>query len=324
MNFCRKLVVTFISIYIWGCKQEVIIKDGKFTGINPVSHTDVIYKGKSDTVLVSTYDGKIYEVIKGKSSKKQLTAINDEIYAIAYNSDKDEIYAATLNSGIAVIDVYNGNILKYLPLNDSWAKQLVFNSENGILATYDYKGNHYLWRVNDGFKRIHTPIKLQELKPRHIHNNGDIYFEDKRGFIVWNYQTNFEEEKRTLKGGLADIDKNKDLLLINGKEFTLYRTTSDKIQFTLQHPDWPIYVPERDTTIDIPLSLEIVSGQLSEKYIFTCGLDKSIRKWDKQSGELVKTYGPLRNTPSGIAITEDEMQFVVTDLGGNILFRNID
>ena len=57
--------------------------------------------------------------------------------------------------------------------------------------------------------------------------------------------------------------------------------------------------------------------------IYTLGLDKSLRKWEKQSGELIETYSLHRGTPSAMDISKDESQLVTVDLLGKIHFWNL-
>jgi len=315
--------ILFLSIILWSCKQEISIKKGRFTAVNPVSYTDVIYKADRDTVFVSGFDGKIHEVIKSETKQQQIAAIGDEIYAMAYDKRKSRLYAATLNSGIVVVNTKDGSVVKQLPLKNTWAKQLTYNSHNGILATYDFKGYHYVWNTNEDFNAIETPKVLQGTRPRYIRDNGDIFFDGKQGVIVWNYKTKTIIQKNKTSGHLIDVDDQNNYLMLSGKEFSFFDTKADSIVYSQKHPDWPIYVADKDTTVKVPLHLEIISGIITTYTIYTCGLDKSLRKWDKQSGELMNTYLLSKNTPSAMDIAKDGGQLVIVDLGGNIQFQEL-
>ena len=107
------------------------------------------------------------------------------------------------------------------------------------------------------------------------------------------------------------------------KEFGFFDTKADSLRYTQQHPDWPVYVADKDTIINVPLSLEITSGIITVNTIYTCGLDKSLRRWDKQSGNLLTTYPPCENTPSAMDISQDQEQLVIVDLGGGITFQEL-
>lgn len=97
----------------------------------------------------------------------------------------------------------------------------------------------------------------------------------------------------------------------------------DSVFYQNKHPDWPIYVADKDTTVNVPLNLEIISGIMTADNIYTLGLDKSLRKWEKQSGELIETYSLHRGTPSAMDISKDESQLVTVDLLGKIHFWNL-
>lgn len=323
MKLYKTSTLLFLLMILWGCQQEISVKKNSFTAINPVSYTDVIYKTNRDTVFVSTFDGKIYEVIKRNTKKQQTASVNDEIYAIAYNAEKANLYAATLNSGIVVINTKDGSIIKRLPLKETWAIKLFFNPVNGILATYDFKGNHYVWNTNEDFKSIKTPDILKQIYPKYIKDNGDIYFEGRGKVLVWNYKTNSIKKKSKISGQLIDVDRNENYLLLSGKQFSFYNPKSDSTVFTKKHPNWPIYLANKDSILNVPLNLEITLGLMTTTAIYTSGLDKSLRKWDKSNGELLETYSHYRNTPSAMAIAEDESQLVVVNLGGQVKFQEL-
>ncbi|MEJ4088308.1 hypothetical protein [Galbibacter orientalis] len=323
MNLYRITGIVFLLIIVWGCKQEISIKKSGFTAINSLSYTGVVYQTKRDTVFTSTFDGKIYQIINGESQRKQIVAINDEIYDIAFNARENHIYAATLNSGIVIIDIKKGYVIKELPLKETWAKELVYNLHTGILCTYDFKGNHYIWDTRENFKLLSTPEELKKLRPKFINDNGAIYFDGKGAVVVWNYKNNTILDSSKIGGELMDVDENRNYMLLSGKEFSYYNKKMDSLLFKQKHPNWPIYVADKDTTVNVPLSLEIISGLMTTNNIFTLGLDKSFRKWDKHSGELLKTYTLYQNTPTAMDLAEDESQLVIVDLGGAIKFQEL-
>ncbi|MDG3581240.1 WD40 repeat domain-containing protein [Galbibacter pacificus] len=323
MKFYKIATLVFLSLLFTNCKQRITIKKSKFTGINPVSYTDVVFTSSRDTVFVSTYDGKIYELINQKNNRKQIAAIDDEIYNMAYNAEKNEVYAATLHLGIVVINTLSGALIKKIPLKASWAYQLCYNQKNGILATFDFKGNHYIWDTENDFKQLDTPAELKQMRPKHITDNGDIYFDGRMNkILVWNYKTN-EIKQHTIKGKLADVDSEANFLLIDGKEFGYYNTASDSLYYSKKHPDWPIYLADKDTTVNVPLNLEVITGLMTKGHLYTYGLDKSIRKWNKPSGAIVETYSKHRATPSAMDITQDRSQLVTVDLKGGIEFWDL-
>lgn len=321
-GFSKIIVLFLIAGFIAGCQQHITVKKTKMTGINPVSYTDVTFRSGRDTVLVSTFDGKIYEVVRNHPGKKQVAHINDEIYDMAYDPGKEEIYAATLHSGIAVIDVRNGKTVRTLPLKTTWAHRLCYNPENGILATYDFKGNNYLWDTTKDFSTLDIPEQLKKLRPQYIADNGTVYFDGNGKITAWNSGTDTVEQT-DVKGRLADVDDENNLLLTGGKEFAFYHSEQDSVYYRKAHPDWPIYLADRDTIVNVPLSLEINFALMTGESVYTCGLDKSLRKWDKRSGALAETFSSHRNTPSGMDMNTGKTQLVTVDLGGNIRFWDL-
>lgn len=229
MNLYKITGILFLSIVLLGCQQGISIKKGRFTAINPVSYTDVVYKANRDTVFVSTFDGKIYKLFNGQAKKQQITAIEDEIYDMAYSAKLNRLYVATLNSGIVAINAKNGDIIKKLPLGKTWAKELCYNNQNGILGASDVKGKHYIWDTYNDFKQINTPLALKQTRPKHIADNGDIFFNGKEEILVWNYKTNAIIQKNKIQGQLMDVDKRK----------IIYYSVGNNLAFTKQ--GWIVY-----------------------------------------------------------------------------------
>ncbi len=319
-----KLVIGFIFLVVYtSCRQQVSVKSGKLTGINPVSYTDVVYKAELDTVLASTFDGKIYEIINGRSGRNQIAAIEDEVYSMVYDFGQDRIIVATLNSGILVLDGETGETLRKIGLKEAWSYDLYYNEQVGILCSYDVKGNSYVWNTKDNFNTLMIPTELKGVLPRFISEDGAVYFDGVSSIYVWKYLMNEVTEIEGVKGKLIDVDHEGNCLLFSNKQFAFYSKETDDFRFQKRHPDWPMYIADRDTTIYIPLSLHLISGVLTEKHIYTCGLDKSIRKWDKLSGELIETFLQHPGTISAVALSEDESQLVSVDLMGEVKFWDL-
>lgn len=324
MNFYKITSLSLVALFFVSCKQEIIIKEHRLTGINPIAYTDVVYNASVDTVLVSTFNGKIYQLTNGSENKKQIASIDDEIYNLIYNDSEKELYAATLNSGIIVINILNGTIINKLSIQESWAYQLCFNDKNTLLATFDFKGKNYIWETKNNFRKIETPPELNQMRLKYIADNGDIYFEGKGKIIVWNYATNNIEQQK-VRGKIVDVDDDKNMLMIgNGdKDFFFYNYEIDSVFYQKKHPDWPIHIPEKDSIVYVPLSLEIISGAMANKFAYTYGLDKSIRKWNKLTGELLETNSKHKGTISGIHINKRKNQLVTVDLLGGIQFWDL-
>ena len=319
MKFYKITLLLLISIVFTNCQQKITVKRHKLTGINPIAYTDVVFKSSRDTVFVSTFDGKIYEIIKKNENKKLIATIDDEIYNLAFNAEKNEIYAVTLNSGIVIINSLTGAVVRELPIKQTWAYQLYYNEQNGILATFDFKGNHYFWDTKNDFRTIKTLEELNKMRPKHISDNGDVYFDGQGKIVIWNYTTD-DIEQPQINGNIAYVDDKKNILLIKGKEFAFYNSKLDSVLYKKNHPNWPIHLSDKDSIVNVPLSLEVISGFATNKFVYTYGLDKSIRKWSKLSGDLTETYSKHKGTLSGMDINNYENQLVTVDLLGKIRF----
>ena len=325
MKFYKITALILTALFFTNCEQKITLKKNKLTSINPVAYTDVVYRSNRDTVFVSTYSGKIYELINNKEDRKQIASIDDEIYNLVYNNQSDELYAATLNSGILIINASTGVIEGTLPIQQTWASQLYFNQQSALLATFDFKGNHYVWDLKNDYKLLETPTEFQQMRPKYIADNGDIYFDGKGKIIRWNYKTN-DIASLNSSGHIADVDAEKNVVLIGGKEFAFYNAEVDSILYKVKHPDWPIHISGKereDSIVNVPLSLEVLSGLASPKFIYTYGLDKSIHKWNKSSGSLAATYTKHKGSISGMTINSNQNQLVTVDLLGNIQFLDL-
>lgn len=316
-------MLLFIALILANCEQNISIKKYELTGINPIAYTDVIYGSNQDTVLASTFNGKIYQIINSNLDRKEIASVNDEIYNMAFNAKRNEIYAATLKSGILVINIKNGNVIRNLPIKETWAHKIYYNESNGILCTFDFRGNHYIWNSLNDYEQLNTPAYLSRMIPRHLSDKGDIYFDGREEVVIWNYLTNKEVKRKKVKGKLVDVDHEENFLMMGGKEFAFYSSQHDSIYYKKKHPDWPIHIPEKDTIVNIPISRDLITGLLTENNIYTIGLDRSLRKWDKQSGNLIETYLKHKGSISAMDITKDRSQLVTVDLEGEIEFWDL-
>ncbi|WP_335964733.1 hypothetical protein [Galbibacter sp. PAP.153] len=78
----------------------------------------------------------------------------------------------------------------------------------------------------NNFKLLDTPDELKQIRPKHIADNGDIYFDGPMGKVnIWNYKTDIIRQNK-VKGKLADVDIKHNFLLIDGKEFGYYNAAS--------------------------------------------------------------------------------------------------
>ena len=319
----RQLGALVIFMLAFGCEQKVVLKDYSFTGVNPVAYTDVVFKSARDTAFVSTFDGKIYEIINGETQRRPIAEIDDEIYDMVFEPKDQKMYLATLNSGVVVLGLGSGEILRKLQLKATWGHELIYNGESGLLATNDFSGNSYLWDTRGDFDPVEIPAEYQDMRLRKIDSTG-VYFQGQGKIVLWNKDGNGNSHKGVSEGKLRDVDALGNYLFLSGKEFSFLKAGSDSVQFRKKHLDWPVYIADADSMVHVPLSLELLDGKMTDQDIITVGLDKTIRFWDKNSGELNMTHTAHRASISAMAINKDQSQMVSVDLGGNAIFMDIN
>ena len=167
------------------------------------------------------------------------------------------------------------------------------------------------------------PKSISEFKIVGFDASGNLLLKGKGKCIFWNPKTNEIEKEVIVSGALADIDHSGNMLQLDGNYFQYYRADLDSISYRKQHPDWPYFLKEQDTTIRIPLQLSLTEGVLTDKYIFTAGIDRSIRKWNKLNGDHLQDLLKHKATISSMSISPDQSQLVSVDLKGGVVFTKI-
>ncbi|WP_047419536.1 hypothetical protein [Cellulophaga sp. Hel_I_12] len=320
----RKLILLVIfKITLSSCEQKISIKKAAFTAINPLAYTDVVYISNKDTVLVSTFDGRIAQRIHGKEKETLVLQIPDEIYSLAYDSITHRIYASTLNSGIFIIDAKNKAIIDRLTLEKTWISNIFLSTDGNILAGRSADRKNHIWNLKNDQALITLPDSLSTYRITGISKNSSIILKGKGTYLFWHPLKNLIEKEVKINGNLAAIDASNNMLLINDTNFQYYNAAIDSTSPKKQHEDWPYYVKEQDTTLRIPLQLALTVGELTEEYIFTAGIDRSIRKWNKTNGQHLEDIIKHKATISAMDIAPDASQLVSVDLKGGILFYEI-
>lgn len=322
----RKYIIFSIALILVlsGCDRKINIIEGSFTAINPLSYTDVVYTSDRDTVLISTFNGRIAERVNGRSKERLLIRLSDEVYSMVFEPKSHSIYASTLKSGIIKIDADNGQITDTIPLRTSWISDLHISKNGGILVGRSADRKNYLWDLRNKNALIALPESLSVLSAAGIDEAGHVILKGNGKYIFWDPQKKSIEKEITLTEKLACIDELGNMLLFSDKEFHLYNAFADSVSFRNRHSDWPYYLKEQDTIVRIPLQLSLTVGQLTDEYIFTSGVDRSIRKWSKFDGQHLKDIIEHKATISAIACSPDQSQIVSVDLKGGILFSDIN
>lgn len=322
----RKHIIFTLAfiIVLSGCDRKINIIEGSFTAINPLSYTDVVYKSTRDTVLISTFSGRIAERVNGQNEERVLINLSDEVYSMAFEPRSHSVYASTLKSGIIKIDIDKGKITDTLPLKSSWISDLHISKNGDILVGRSADGKNYLWNLRNNNAPILLSERLSILSVSGFDEAGCVILRGNGKYTFWNPQKESIEKEMTASGKLVSVDELGNMLLFSDKEFRFYNAFADSVSFRKRHQDWPYYIKEQDTIVRIPLQLSLTVGQLTDEYIFTSGVDRSIRKWSKFDGQHLKDIVEHKATISAIASSPDHSQIVSVDLKGGILFSDIN
>ena len=316
------LLIPFLIITQSSCLKNNNGFMDKLTSINPVSYTDVVYMGRTDTVVVSTFSGRIAQIINGQPLEKVKCQLDDEIYSMAYSYRDRILFAATLESGILAIDIDKGKIINELSIKDLWCTSLVLSPDESILGTYDLGGNNYLWDINNNFTRIEVPDIPKNMLVRYIDRDHQVYFSGNNSIIVWSLDKGCQTNEWKSPGKLIDVADNGALLLINSNEFIEFDVSKNEAIITQTHPDWPLTISSGET-VRIPYHMALTKALFSEEKIYSCGIDRTIRIWDRKSGELISEWIKHNATISGIKIARSSDQVVTVDLKGGIFFWDL-
>ncbi|MGH2666500.1 WD40 repeat domain-containing protein [Flavobacterium sp.] len=321
-----KILPAFLLLFaLLGCKSSTIFIP-KMTNINPVSYTDVIYAGVKDTVFVSTFNGRISKRIKGNPKEIAVAKITDEIYSLAYHPKQKEIAAATLESGILLVDENNGKIIKSLSLKTTWSIAVFYSDDFHYLFTQDQKGNQYVWDVNQNYKELSLPVNLPKGTIVKINGQNIATIVSPAKVTYWNLNENtlLKEIVVDLKK-FADMDKEGNYLSLNYNECTKYNSNTHTSEFKVKHPNWITHdIEDQSKVYEDNYSMNLTTARFAGNKIFTASIDRSIRVWDKKTGVLLKTLSDHKATVNKLKVSKDEKQLVSVDLKGGIQFWDLE
>ena len=316
-----QVVLLILIIISFSCHQQIEKNVNKLTAINPLSYTGVIFKSIRDTVFVSTYSGRIAQRINNESSEHVIANINDEIYALAYSKTRNEIIAATLSSGILIINAHTGKRVKEIPLNDSWAIRIALTPDENYLFTTDLTGKNHVWDVDNDYNEIQLSEEVTRKLLLLSDSVGNLYFSSRDTTYLWNSSMKKIENNFFTRGNrLVDVDDNGNLLLLNYNECLFFNIASDSITYKFSHPNWIYLNPKGEVLGEIPLSMQLTRAKFANNRIYTAGIDRSIRVWDKITGSLLDSWTGHAATISDMQLSIDKRQMVTVDLKGNIKF----
>lgn len=310
----------------------------KMTAINPVSYTDVVYTGVKDTVVVCTYNGRLAERVNGRSKERFIANLRDEIYALAFNKEKNQIAASTFQSGIIIVNRSSGKILYRLPLKETWALRIEYSKDMNCLFANDQRGNRFIWDVSNNYR----PISFTGSSPQGALlsiNRDTITSLTPSKILKWNLRTGkMISEKAVSLSKFGDTDAAENILNIRFNECELISSDSNRIVFSVKHPSWLRPVESmggEDAARTAGLKVEngyfedphyqmaLTQAKFAQKIILTASIDRSIRVWDKQTGSLLKSLTGHKATVNKIKVNKSETQIVSVDLQGGIRFWDV-
>ncbi|TGD58240.1 WD40 repeat domain-containing protein [Flavobacterium humi] len=309
---------------ISGKAQDIFIP--KMTNINPVSYTDVTYIGSKDTVLVGTYSGRIAKRIKGNPKEIPVAKIQDEVFSLAYHPKRKEIAAATLEHGILIINAVTGKTIKSLPLKTTWSIAVFFSEDCKYLVTQDQKGNQYIWDASKNYQVLPLPADFPKGTIIAINTQNIATVVSPNKVTYWDRNNNTVQKEVTVDlKKFADMDTEGNFLSLNYNECTKYNSNSHTVAFKVKHPNWITHdVEDYSKVYEDNYSMNLTTAKFARNKMYTASIDRSIRVWDKATGELLKTLSDHKATVHKLRIAKGEKQMVSIDLKGGIFFWDLD
>lgn len=322
----NKILSAFILLFaILGCKGQNIFVP-KLTNINPVSYTDVVYTSVKDTVLVSTFSGRISKRINGNPKEIVIAKIADEIYSLAYNPQRKEIAAATLENNILLINEKNGKTIKKLPLKTTWSSAVFFSDNFNYLITQDQKKNQYIWDATKNYQELILPSDFPKGTIVKIDKQNIATIVTLNKVTYWNMNNSTVQKEISVDmKKFTDMDSEGNFLSLNYNECAKYNSNTHQTEFKVKHPNWITHDIEDESKVyEDDYSMNLTTAKFAKNKIYTASIDRSIRVWDKKTGELLKSLTDHKATVNKLKVSKDENQLVSIDLKGGIQFWNLE
>ena len=320
----NKFLIVLCFVATQGLAQTKGLFINKLTNINPVSYTDVIYYGEKDTALVSTYSGRIAKVIKGKAKEQVVAQVEDEIYALAYNKSRKEIIASTLSMGLIVIDERSGKTVRRVTL-PSWANSITLSDSYNYVSVIDQSGKRYIFDIRNGYKNIDADTIIPLGRIVAIDSSDVATIVTSKKVIQWDLKRKIKTKEQEVDlVRFADMDKEGNFLSIDYNVCARYDATKKSTAFKISHPNWPFPHPDKKgEMIDIPYQMQLNAARFAKTFIYTAGIDRSVRVWDKNTGTLVVTLLGHKGSISKMKVSKNETQVVSVDLKGVVKFWDV-
>lgn len=310
-----------VLLGMYSCSNETKMPQ-KLTGINTLSYTDVTYVSTKDTVIISTYSGRISKRINGLEEEQVITQLNDEIYSLSFSKKRNEIIASTMTGGVVILGASSGKVKKTLSTGTSWINSLNLSSNGKFLMGYNGQRKNFVWNVEKNYEPVNYPSDFPNCIVR-FGKGDNLYHSGVDQIILWNPEKASITTKPLSSGRLVDADMYENTVQLSHHEFVI-NLNKDSTEIIGKHPNWPYYYARYDTIIRIPYNMQLTTARFAKQTLCTGGIDRSVRFWDVTTGKLKDELLAHRATISSIDISEDETQVVSVDLKGGVHFTNLN
>lgn len=222
-----------------------------------------------------------------------------------------------------VVDIDSKDVIKKLPIhNNAWIVNLEISDNNRYLSGIDVKHKNHIWDVEENYKIIDVSKDLPNNFIRFIDAQGIAYFQTSGRYNLWDIQSEKIINEIPIYGKFADIDNFGNIVSVYENQFFFYDSQKGQVSFSKKHP-YLIFEEENGDTIHDPYQLKLLNSKIINNKIYTVGLDKSIRVWNKANGELLDEWVANKATISGFDISADRNQLVTVDLKENVVFKDL-
>ena len=144
--------------------------------------------------------------------------------------------------------------------------------------------------------------------------------------VYWNMNHNtIQKEISVDLKKFTDMDSEGNFLSLNYNECTKYNSNTHQSEFKVKHPNWITHDIEDESKVyEDDYSMNLTTAKFAKNKVFTASIDRSIRVWDKKTGELLKSLTSHKGTVNKLRVANDESQLVSIDLKGGIQFWNLE
>src|SRR5690606_9887588 len=113
----------------------------------------------------------------------------------------------------------------------------------------------------------------------------------------------------------ADRDAQGNILSIHFNKCKKWDAGSNNTTLELAHPNWPLPNPEKESEVfEIPYQMQLNAAKFARNKIYTAGIDRTIRVWDKESDQLLQTLQGHQVSTSQLRVSPNQAPVVTVGL----------